>query len=360
MTSRQRVLTAMTGGMPDRVPCDMSWGMTPLAYKTFVEHTGGALSPDEYFQCDVRYVSFKDPIQDTHLYDEFFTGLAHKQTFSINTWGVGEQKSETSIYHFAHIISPLRDADTLNEIIDFPLPDFTGTDCHITLEQDVSAIHDKDLAAAGQGDLTLFELAWAIRGFENFMEDMLIRPDLADCLLDRLLETRLFNVRRLAEAGVDVLTCGDDVSCQRGMIISPDLFRRFLIPRYNKMIHTAKEINKNLLIFFHTDGDPGEIIPDLIEVGVNILNPCQPECNDFQMLKKTYGHKLAFWGAVGIQDLLPFGTTDDIRKEIKRVINTLGDGGGLLLGPTHVIEPEVPWSNLTALYEAINEIGRYC
>ena len=358
MTSRERVLSAMSCQTPDRVPRDISWGMTPIALQAFREKTGGQLSPDEYFHCDVRYVSFREPGQDTRLYEAFFTDPGDPG-FSINNWGIGAQKSADSIYHFAHIVSPLENAQTLNEIIDYPLPDYSGPECHRQLERDVSEIHNRGLAAAGQGDLTLFETAWGIRGFESFMEDMLLRPDFAECLLDRLLDIRLFQVKRLAEAGVDVLTCGDDVSCQRGMMMSPDLFRKFLKPRYKKMIRAAKNERQEPLIFFHSDGDPWAVIPDLIEIGVNVLNPCQPECNDFGALKREYGKYLSFWGAIGIQDLLPFGTPADIRREVRRIMAGLGKDGGLLLGPTHVIEPEVPWENLLALYDAIDEFGCY-
>ena len=315
------------------------------------------MPPEEYFKSDVRLVEFGAPKKQDDLYLRYFPGMEPSELFSINDWGVGAKKSEDSIYHFTRRISPLENAETLNELIDYPMPDFTQSDSE--LDKQVADIHSSNLAAAGQGDLTLFEMAWLIRGYEQFLEDLLLRPDFAECLLDRIFKIRLFMVKRLAAAGVDVLTCGDDVSCQRGMLINPELFRSFLKPRYDILIHTAKTINKDLLIFFHSDGNPEAIIPDLIEVGVNILNPCQPECNDFDMLKKTYGKDLSFWGAIGIQELLPFGTRDDIRREVRHLKETLGSGGGLLLGPTHVIEPEVPWENLVVLYEAIEEFGRY-
>jgi len=359
MTSRERVMTAMAREVPDRIPYDLSWGMTPLAYKTYVQKTGGLVSPEEYFKCDVRYVGFHEPIQATGLYDSYHFDLIDSPYFNIDSWGVGTRKSDDSIYHFSKIFSPLRNVDSINVIIDYPLPDYTNPKCYSFLEHHITAIHEAGFAVAGQGDLTLFELAWSIRGYESFMEDFLVRPDYAKCLLDRIMEIRLFIITQIVHAGVDVLTLGDDVSCQRGMMMSRQIFQKFLLPYYDKMIRTAKAINKNIHIFFHSDGNPGEIILDLIEIGVDILNPCQPECNDFLHLKKLYGDKLAFWGGVGLQDLLPFGTPNDIREEVKRIKQTLGDGGGLLLGPTHVIAPEVPWVNITALYEAIEEFGWY-
>lgn len=106
-------------------------------------------------------------------------------------------------------------------------------------------------------------------------------------------------------------------------------------------------------------GDIREIIPDLIEIGVEILNPIQPECMDPAELKRKYGFCLSFWGTIGIQTTLPFGTPDDVRREVKQRIETVGRGGGLLIAPTHVIEPEVPWENIIAFVEAVKEYGIY-
>ncbi len=113
------------------------------------------------------------------------------------------------------------------------------------------------------------------------------------------------------------------------------------------------------LIFYHTDGNPTEVVEDLIEIGVEILNPVQPECVDPAEYKRRYGDRLAFWGTIGIQHTLPFGTRGGGPAEVRTRIETVGRGGGLLLGPSHVIEPEVPWENVLALVEAVREYGEY-
>ena len=125
------------------------------------------------------------------------------------------------------------------------------------------------------------------------------------------------------------------------------------------MIRAAKAVKPDLLVQYHTDGDCSAVIPDLIEVGVDILNPVQPECMDPVEIKKAYGDRLSFSGTIGTQTTMPHGTTDDVRAAVKKMIETVGVGGGLMLAPTHVIEPDVPWENVVAFVEACREFGHY-
>jgi uroporphyrinogen decarboxylase len=126
-----------------------------------------------------------------------------------------------------------------------------------------------------------------------------------------------------------------------------------------RIIAEARAIKPGLPVFYHSDGNPEAIIPDLIEIGVTILNPVQPECIDPAQIKKKYGEQLALWGCIGTQTTMPFGTPDDVRREVRQRIETAGYDGGLVLGPTHSLEPDVPWENIVALYEAIEEYGIY-
>jgi len=126
-----------------------------------------------------------------------------------------------------------------------------------------------------------------------------------------------------------------------------------------RVIESAKEVNPDMLVYYHSDGYIEPIIPDLIEVGVNILNPVQPECMDPTKIKERYGDRLAFFGTIGIQTTMPHGTPEDVRKEVKTRIETVGRGGGLLIAPTHVLEPDVPWENILAFFDAVEEYGKY-
>ncbi len=359
MTSRERVLAAMRRQIPDCVPKDMSWGMTPKAQEIFYANTDGSKTPEEYFGIDVRLIDFEIPQASLDVYGKYYGEIAENPLFSINCYGVGEMLSDQTDFHFTRMVSPLRSATTLNEFVDYKLPDVMDEACYKHLFGVVGDVHKKGLAAVGPTDLTVFELAWAIRGYEEFMMDLYINPEFCTCLLDRILEMRIKMAGKFVEMGVDVVTGGDDVACQRGMLMNREMFCSILKPRYEKLISHVKRTGKDTLFFFHTDGDAREIIGDLAEVGVDILNPCQPECNELGALKQEFGDKLAFWGAIGTQHILPFGTREEIRAEVRKLIETVGAGGGLLLGPTHYIEPEVPWENVVTVYEAIEEFGQY-
>ena len=121
----------------------------------------------------------------------------------------------------------------------------------------------------------------------------------------------------------------------------------------------AREVNPEILILYHGDGNLSSIVPDLIETGVDILNPVQPECIDPVRMKNEYGDRLSFWGTIGTQSTMPFGTPAEIEAAVKEMIETVGQGGGLLLAPTHVIEPDVPWENIIAFVEAARKYGNW-
>jgi uroporphyrinogen decarboxylase len=139
------------------------------------------------------------------------------------------------------------------------------------------------------------------------------------------------------------------------MLMSVRMWRTWLRPRLARTIAAAREVRPDVLVFYHSDGDVSAIIPDLIEIGVDILNPIQPECMDPAALKRNFGDRLAFWGTIGTQSTLPFGSPDDVRREVRLRIETVGVGGGLFLAPTHVIEPEVPFENIAAFVDAVRD-----
>lgn len=207
--------------------------------------------------------------------------------------------------------------------------------------------------------MTIFEVSWYIRGMENLFSDMMLQPDLAETLLDRITEMRVFQAQTYARADVDILDLGDDVATQRGMLMSPKMWHHWLKPRLARVIGAAKAIKPDILVQYHSDGDCRDVIPELIEVGVDILNPVQPECMDPAEIKTQYGDRLAFSGTVGTQTTMPHGTPAEVKAVVKERIATVGEGGGLLIAPTHVLEPDVPWENVIALVEAVEEYGEY-
>jgi uroporphyrinogen decarboxylase len=163
----------------------------------------------------------------------------------------------------------------------------------------------------------------------------------------------------LVRYGVDVIWIGDDFGAQDRLLISPEMFREFFKPRYLKLFSYLKSINPDLKFAFHTDGYVIPIMKDLIETGVNILNPVQPQSMDPARLKRDFGKELTFWGTIDNQGTMPFGTVEDVINETKLRLKTVAPGGGLILGPSHNVQPQVPVENIMAFYNTVKKFGNY-
>jgi uroporphyrinogen decarboxylase len=223
----------------------------------------------------------------------------------------------------------------------------------------IETLKKSDLVSIAFMQMTIFEISWYLRGMDTFMMDMIDNREFAETLLDTITDIRIGMAEKYARSGVDILMLGDDVSTQLDMMISPSLWRELIKPRLMRIISCAKKTKPDILVFYHGDGNLQTIIPDLIETGVDILNPVQPECMDPALIKKEYGGKLSFWGTMGTQTTLPFGTPKEVEEAVKQMIATAGQGGGLVLAPTHTIEPDVPWENIEAFVRAVKEHGVY-
>lgn len=200
---------------------------------------------------------------------------------------------------------------------------------------------------------TIFECAWALRGLEQLLLDLVLDPDLAERILDLPFRYHLTAARKLVEMGVDMIWVGDDVGTQQGMMISPGHWRRFLKPRMARFIAELKMINPRVKVAYHSDGLILPIIPDLIEIGVDVLNPIQPACLDPASLKEEFGDRLCFWGTIDEQYTLPFGTPAEVEAEVRARLQTCGRGGGLILGPTHHVQLDTPVENFWAMIRTI-------
>lgn len=215
--------------------------------------------------------------------------------------------------------------------------------------------HGRDYFVAGATVTTVFETAWALRGLEQLMTDFVEDPDRAEAVLDIPFNYHLTAAKKLVELGVDMIWTGDDIGGQTAMILSPALWRRILKPRMARYFAELKAINPRLKIAYHSDGVIQPVIPDLIEIGVDVLNPIQPACIDPAWLKRTYGDRLCFWGSIDEQHTLPFGTPADVRAEVRERLATLGNNGGLIIGPTHHVQLDTPMENFRALVDAIQQ-----
>jgi len=273
---------------------------------------------------------------------------------AINEVGVALKPS--GFYHFEGYVSPLRNAASLAAIENYPLEDqraWTGSH----MAQEVRQAHaDGRVVNSWVGHM--YETAWQIRGYEPFLMDMVERPSWAECLLDRLAEQNMIRAVAATRAGVDWLHCGDDVANQKALMFSPDLWRSMMLSRWRKVWQTCKAINPQIKVWYHSDGNVSAIVPELIEAGVDILNPLQPECVNLDDLHRRFGRRLTFDGTIGTQTTMPFGSADDVRTRVREVIDKYGREGGLIVSPTHVLEPEVPLDNIDAFFQTCREYGR--
>ena len=381
LTPRQRVITAMRREVPDRVPKFADF--TPGIYDMFVKETGvappskspwsvwqprpvvafrediGLSDPAEYFSYDARIVEFGE----TRLEYDFSTYLPPDlppERTRVDEWGIAWVRG--SAHHFESMLHPLAGIRTIADLERYPWPDVTAPyRCEIA-HQRIQSVQAKGYAAVGWPPFvggTFFETSWRLRGLDSFLMDLLNNQEFATSLLDKVGEFSISNCRFLAKCGVDILLTSDDVGMQDRMLISPAMWRKWLKPHYSDLVTEVKAINPDVLIFYHCDGFIEPIIPELIEIGVEILNPVQPECMDPAKLKQQFGDRLAFWGTVGTQTTFPFATPAEIKALVKERIKTVGRGGGLLIAPTHKLEPDVPWENVIAFFEAVEEYGVY-
>ena len=347
MNARQRLLTALDGGEPDRVPCAL--GFYHVDLKSLVP-------PGQYRDniVDVHFIEF--PLSPE---EERLRRLA--RPFSPDTrLGTPAQVTTYTRWDYRPLTTdrrnPLARARSLDDLRSFPFPDVSTPYRVEALARQVQALDARGLAAGGNlphlgGEL--FEAAWRLRGLENFLIDLLERPTWAHFLLDQLADLARRNAETLARAGVDVLALDDDVGMPGTMIISPAHWREFFKPRLARIIQAARAIKPDLRVLYHSDGYFEPIVGDLMEIGVNAINPLQPDHMDAVRIRQRFGPQLALWGTVGHQTTFSFAKPDAIRREVKHRIETLGRAGLILCPAYDIDEPDIPWDNIAAFLEAV-------
>jgi uroporphyrinogen decarboxylase len=268
-------------------------------------------------------------------------------------YGIGHSKGSAAAFHMTRMHHPLQGAD-LQEIINYPYPTIDES-CLDAFNNELKVIADKGLASFGFMQMTVFEASWYLRSMEELMMDMMMESEAATLLLDKITDFACAKARAYATAGLDILSLGDDIGTQSSLMIDVELWEQWLQPRLSKVILAAKEIKPDILIFYHSCGYILPFIDKLIETGVEILNPIQPECMEFDDVHERFGDRISFWGTLGTQQLLPFGTKEEVKKVALSRLEKCGSKGGIVIGPTHIVEPEVPWENLTAIIEAAKE-----
>ena len=272
---------------------------------------------------------------------------------TFNEFGIGHSR-QPNCFHMTHMHHPLAGDAPLAEIRNYPLPLFQDGELP-RLKAEVKNFHDRGLAVQGGMPCTVWETSWYLRSMEDLMDDMMMDDERATVLLDRITDHASQRIRYFARMNVDIAHLGDDIGMQFAPMMSMELWRKWLKPRLAKVIAAGREVKPDLLIFYHSCGFVLPFIDELIEVGVDILNPVQPECMDFAEVHQRFGGRISFWSTIGTQATLPFGKPADVKAVVERNLRICGAKGGIVIGPTHMVEPEVPWENLAAMKEACEE-----
>jgi len=353
MNHRENMLRALKRDNPRQVPFEFT--LCPALLEEFKKRTGRQ-DYENYYGFPFRYINLNKTRQkiDYSIYYDNLPGNAAPLHWNPE-WGV--MGLTGSLAHFQEMLHPLEKFKTPDQIDQYPFPDFNEDYRWQGVREQVQKMIAHDLVAVAPMQMTVFEVSWYLRGMDTFMLDLISNKEFAHALMDKITDIRIGMARRFARCGADILMLGDDVATQLDMMLSPDLWRSALKPRLERIIQAARREKPDILIFYHCDGNVQKIIPELIEIGIDILNPVQPECMNPYQLKQWYGDRLSFWGAVGTQSVLPFGRPEEIKQTCKLLIERVGKGGGLLLAPTHVIEPDVPWENLQTFIDAVKEYG---
>jgi len=357
MTSRERVLAALAHQPTDRVPrllYEEAIGYTPPIDRLLREHCAPK-TPRDFFGMDITRVTFNPTTLPRSRFAEWLGADADAALASgeVDEWGVWRRKG--GFHHFAEMRPSLRGVRELRQLQEYPWPDLDQRYRWEGVRERVAALHAQGFAVAGYAG-SVFERSWYLRSMEELMMDLLTAPELAHWLFERTAAYQQFAAEQFARAGVDIVITGDDVAGQQGLLMKLATWREFLKPHLATTVRRVKQARPNTFVFYHSDGNVEPVIPELIEIGIDILNPVQPECMDPTAIKQRFGDRLSFWGTVSVQRTMPFGTPDEVRAEVRTRVGTVGRGGGLILAPAHVLGPETPWENIVAFFAEANTL----
>ncbi len=349
MNSKERVLAAINHVEPDRVPVDM-WALPPIT-DNLRDHFGVVNDEDVWrsLGIDLRSVwpAYVGPSLET-LEDGSYA----------DWWGLRKKM----VGPFEEVVEPpLAYAQTPADVEAHPWPDPDWFD-YAAMRPICEALSEYALVVRDHGPnaTCVLRLAMFLRGTEQFMMDLAMNPGLAEAIIAQVEGFYLEFDRRIFETVgdlTDIYFIADDVGVQTGLMISPRMFRDFVKPSLSRLITQGKAYGQKIM--YHTCGAVRDLIPDFIEMGVDVLNPIQPSAAhmDPNGLKRDFGQSLCFHGALDIQTVLSSGTPDQVRAEVNRLCKVLGPGGGFILAPTNNIMPETPLENILALYETAKTGG---
>ncbi len=365
MNSRERVLRALRrDGLPDRVPLefdlsrplleafsqklDIPIGWQPNYYEDLKYRTSGA---------EIRVAMGSDCVLVGGGVPRGYVPEETDDGCIVNEFGM---KMKMGIAWYDVVKGPLESCTTVQEVLDLPFPDpfdeARFEDARRYIEK-----YKGEYFIIGDVELTMFEMAWHMTGLQKFMTDMAMGEDYVEALIDRTMGWSVAIGKQLVELGVDGIWTGDDFGAQNGMMISPVMWRKIFKPRMAEVFSEFRSVNPDVLVMYHCDGAIAPILPDLIEIGLDVFNPVQPNVPGHEPaeLKARFGSELSFWGAIDQQQLLPMGTPQEIEADVKAKIEALGPGGGYMVAPAHILQGDTPVQNVEALIAAVQKHGVY-
>jgi len=382
MTSRQRVLTALNHQVPDRVPIDLGGFQTGIHRKAYIDllnHLGieddvTIMDPVQQlakpceevlrrFHIDIRYVfahgpdSFKGGIERNTRDGRLWHDLADE--FGV-VWSMpDDQPFYMDISHH-----PLADA-TIDDLADYPFPRGDDPTRFTGLRDEALRLREQTPYAISTGiGGVVYEICWYMRGLERWYMDTVENPAFCEALLDKTLHFWMGYYREfMKEIGdlVDVVMIGDDIGGQTGPLFSPAFYRGIVKPRQKKLVQHIRSLT-DAKIWYHTCGSVVSLIPDLIDNGIDILNPVQISAAnmDPRELKRRYGNDLTFWGGgIDTQHVLSFASPEQVREHVRANVEALKPGGGYIFNSVHNIQAGVPAENIVAMFDAAYEYGFY-
>lgn len=378
LTSRERVERSLNHQEPDRVPIDIGGGTSTTlvveAYRNLRSHLG--LPEGEIKTLSKQYRSARlDEAVMRRLGSDCYP-LRGRGPLNwsppptapgeyVDVWGVRWREIwyRDNAFYWEVAEAPLAQA-SIDDLERYPWPDTGDPGYSAGLAEEARTLYEQtDYAVeASCGFYSFFETGYALRGYEQLFIDFIQQPDFVLALFGKLLEINLAGTKRFLDAAgpfITIFRTADDLASQNGLLMSPKMYRRFLKPFHQQYIQFVKT-HSDAKVLFHSDGNVTPLLDDLIEIGVDVLNPVQPSAlGDLAALKARYGDRISFSGAIDTQRVLPEGSVDDVRAEVRRRIGELGPGGGYILSSVHSILVDVPPQNVLAMADAAREFGRY-
>ena len=367
MNAKERLLTTLDHREPDRVP--LTANLSRDTQMKLRDHYGVKTSEDLYEKLGVESgragIGIGPPTdwKPTAELLEFCreTGYdAHGQHTTYEEWGIkrklGSRMPDTTLRQFFFTNHPWGRFTEVSEVEEVELPDLDAPGRFDQAIRVVKDYTDTRLIFGGLGHVQ-WTKAWELRGMMTFMKDLHTNVRMAAAILDRLNDYYVDVADRLLDIGAEGLSFGEDWGTNKSMFIPPKMWREIFKPRYKRLFDRAKRGGG--FVHFHSDGNITPIVGDLVEIGVDILNPVQPECMDQLEVKKNYGDEITIDTGISVQKTLPYGTVDDVRKEALHAMKNLAPGGGFIYGTSHMALYDVPVENVVALYDTCRKYGRY-